>query len=192
MASLRIINGRWVYDYRVYGVRRRAGIGRANQITEEQARELVRALDEARHEAQVRQKAWATAQFTGEDAAPHEDGLRVARRHISAIARNARKSAKRRGLEYALTDAALLEMILESRGRCCISGVPFSDDDTTEHKRPFMPSIDRIESAKGYTHDNCRLVCVLVNAAMNEWGMRALERVALGMAAHVPPFRVMR
>ena len=40
-------------------------------------------------------------------------------------------------------------------------------------------SLDRIDSSKGYTVENCRLVCTAVNLAMNEWGEDVLERIAL-------------
>lgn len=50
--------------------------------------------------------------------------------------------------------------------------------------RPFMPSIDRTNSAKGYTAGNCRLVCVAANFAMNEWGQGVLHKLAVAYVKH--------
>jgi hypothetical protein len=35
---------------------------------------------------------------------------------------------------------------------------------------PYAPSLDRIDSARGYEIDNIRWVCVAVNFMMNQWG----------------------
>ncbi len=54
----------------------------------------------------------------------------------------------------------------------------------TVHKKPgwrrapWAPSVDRIDSSKGYVPGNVRLVCVAANLAMNEWGEDVLARVA--------------
>jgi len=36
--------------------------------------------------------------------------------------------------------------------------------------RPFSASIDRINTNLGYTKDNVRFVCTMVNFALNEFG----------------------
>ncbi len=47
---------------------------------------------------------------------------------------------------------------------------------------PFAPSLDRIDSSKGYEEGNVRIVCLMVNLAMNTWGHGPLEKVALALA----------
>jgi hypothetical protein len=42
---------------------------------------------------------------------------------------------------------------------------------------PFSPSIDRIDSNKGYTKDNCRLVCTIVNFGLHRFGEQIYEYV---------------
>lgn len=40
------------------------------------------------------------------------------------------------------------------------------EEDRT--RSPFRPSIDRIDNSKGYTKDNCRIVCFMFNIAKGE------------------------
>jgi len=47
-------------------------------------------------------------------------------------------------------------------GHCAVSGLPFVFG--TQSHFPFSPSIDRVESTKGYTQDNCRFVLFAINS----------------------------
>lgn len=63
--------------------------------------------------------------------------------------------------------------------RCAVTGIGFSRDRLENARtRAFAPSVDRIDCSKGYTESNCRLVCVAVNIAMNEWGEQVFARLA--------------
>jgi hypothetical protein len=77
------------------------------------------------------------------------------------------KKGKRANLEKTLTADDVL-LILQT-GKCQLTGLPF--DFTQPHttsQNPYAPSIDRIDSQKGYTKDNVRVVLNLVNAALGE------------------------
>lgn len=50
---------------------------------------------------------------------------------------------------------------------------------TTKVCRPFAPSIDRIESKKGYTSDNIQIVCQIVNRAKNEYSQEMFDAMCL-------------
>ena len=81
-------------------------------------------------------------------------------------------------------DMSFLELLWkEQQGRCAVSGVLFSDECHPHAfvKTPFAPSIDRIDSTGGYVRDNVRLVCMIANFAMGQWGHNVLRRLAHGV-----------
>lgn len=88
--------------------------------------------------------------------------------------------AKKRGNEFNLTKDYYASIISD---RCAITGVAFETWEVEErhYKRPFYPSIDRIDSERGYEDDNVRLICVAANLAMNSWGYDVLLKMAAGM-----------
>lgn len=107
--------------------------------------------------------------------------------HLEAWARqlyrDTRKRAERRGVPFTITQDEFAYRLARTQGKCEVSGVPFDlSRDSNLYRRPFAPSIDRINNANGYTKRNCRVVCVVVNLAMNEWGLDPLVKVALGIA----------
>lgn len=96
-----------------------------------------------------------------------------------SVFHNAKKNAKLRNKAFELTFEEFFKLVDLSEGRCTISKIPFSlDKFPNSFRRPFAPSLDRIDCSKGYTLLNCRLVCVAVNVAMNEWGEGVLLAIA--------------
>lgn len=97
------------------------------------------------------------------------------RRSLSRIG----SRAKRKGVAFTLSWDDCLRMLERSKWRCEVSGLPFRVTRAGAYSRPpFAPSIDRVSGPLGYTPDNCRLTCVAVNIAMNEWGFDAFSDVA--------------
>ncbi len=78
----------------------------------------------------------------------------------------------------------LLAIWERSEGRCAISDLPFSFEviGTGKAKRPFAPSLDRIDRLGGYEPRNVRLVCAIANFAMNAWGPEPLIALAKAIA----------
>ncbi len=101
--------------------------------------------------------------------------------HLSQAFWHARKNAKVRAMEFKLTRADLAIIWERSGGRCELTGLKFDLFKRNEYRRrPFAPSIDRIDSATGYSASNCRLVVVAINLAMNEWGHEVFAKIAAG------------
>lgn len=62
--------------------------------------------------------------------------------------------ALKRGLDFDLT---IEDIVIPNA--CPIMGVPFIMND-----KKYTPSVDRIDSAKGYTKDNIQIICTLANS----------------------------
>lgn len=94
----------------------------------------------------------------------------------------ARVRAAKKGIEFSLTYSDLAELVAQADGRCLISKIPFEFDKQGHRvKRPFAPSMDRINHEVGYVLGNVRFVSVAANVAMNVWGEAALRRLAEGI-----------
>lgn len=90
--------------------------------------------------------------------------------------------AKKRENAFELTKEGYAAMVTD---RCALTGIAFDtvkvEGGTRHHKRPYAPSIDRIDNSLGYTDTNVRIVCVAVNLAMNTWGEEVLFKIAANL-----------
>ena len=87
----------------------------------------------------------------------------------------ARSRAKKKNIDFNLT----LEWIIEQlkRGMSPLSGKKFSYELPPHgyNNHPLSPSIDKIDSKKGYTQDNCRIITTYENTAISEYGLEFTE-----------------
>jgi len=91
-----------------------------------------------------------------------------------------KRRAKEKELEYSLTPDCLLKLFYKQNEKCAVTGLPFIFECNPNGEKiytPFGPSIDRIDSKKGYTEDNIRLVCVMVNLAINMFGDKLFDKM---------------
>lgn len=89
-----------------------------------------------------------------------------------------------RGSQQAVYRIDDLIAAWEACGGCCaFSGMPFSFEivGDGQARRPFAPSLDRIDRHKPYQRDNVRLVAAVANFAMNAWGDKPVLRMANAM-----------
>lgn len=84
---------------------------------------------------------------------------------------SARKNARNRGIEFELTRDEFDAICRRADGKCEVTQIPFNlIVRPNSLRRPWAPSLDRIDASKHYEATNCRLVCGIVNAAMSDWG----------------------
>lgn len=96
---------------------------------------------------------------------------------------SARKRSRQKGFPAPTITAAWLREKLKG-GVCELSGLPFETHASCT--TAFIPSIDRIESSKPYTPENCRVVVWALNAAFAEWGEDTFRRIAKAWLAQRP------
>lgn len=96
--------------------------------------------------------------------------------------RRARSNATKRGIPFHLTLEDAEALALASGGRCDLTGIAFdlSHRHSVKNRRPFVPSIDRIDSADSYRVGNVRLVCAAINIAIGPWGEAVFTRMVMG------------
>lgn len=83
-----------------------------------------------------------------------------------------------------LNRADMLTLLMEQDYACPVSGSYFTHDAFDgEARNPFQPSVDRIDPARGYERDNVRIVALLVNLAMADWGAEPLLEIARRIVA---------
>jgi hypothetical protein len=78
----------------------------------------------------------------------------------------------------------LVVLLKCSGGQCAVTGITLRHDSVEQPrvKRPWAPSIDRIDSELGYSFKNCRIVCVAANIGMRQWGEEVLIEMARSIA----------
>jgi hypothetical protein len=84
------------------------------------------------------------------------------------------------------TEEELITAWERCEGRCGVSGLEFSEVQVGGGKarRPYAPSLDRIDPRRGYEPDNVRPVCAVANFAMNAWGLQPVLPI-VGVGAPV-------
>lgn len=82
-----------------------------------------------------------------------------------ALCSLAKHRAKKKGIQFSVRPDKIQARI--DVGICELTGIPFNLDGG---KTWDSPSLDRIDSSKGYTEDNVRVVLYCVNVMANVWG----------------------
>lgn len=105
--------------------------------------------------------------------------------------KQAKGSAKQRGLEFDINTDDVYDQIAMNDFRCSVSGIRFdiTRGMTSDGKRnAWLPTIDRIDCSDGYVRGNIRVVCLAANIAMNEWGYDTLLRLSNAVAIKANSF----
>lgn len=101
---------------------------------------------------------------------------------VKALVGRTRWRARSRGIPFSITAQHVYAMLAGADFRCTISGIALSKPARHAlEKDPWSPSLDRIDCRMGYEPDNVRVVALIANYAMNQWGFDALLRLSLAV-----------
>ena len=86
---------------------------------------------------------------------------------------NSRKRARNQELDFDFTLEDLVKIWIKQAGLCALTGVELDNKaGSPSQKNPFRASVDRVDSDKGYTRDNIRLLCHWANNAKSTYDDR--------------------
>jgi hypothetical protein len=105
---------------------------------------------------------------------------------IETALRTVKSRAKEYSMDFDLDKLFLTELYEKQSKKCALTGLEFEVEREVEYRkrRPFAPSIDRIDYKKGYTKNNVRLVCVAVNIALSDFGDEVFDKMCLAYVNH--------
>lgn len=75
-------------------------------------------------------------------------------------------SARTRGLPFILLKSDIIALAEKQDWKCARTGIDL-DLTAGQGTRPFGPSVDRIDNARGYEPGNIQIVCTIYNYAKN-------------------------
>lgn len=78
----------------------------------------------------------------------------------------ARSRCKKKKMDFNLSVGWAIKKLLQ--GKCEATGV-FFNVHKSSHWDKLSPSVDRVDSKKGYTIDNCQMVTLQFNIAKGQW-----------------------
>lgn len=101
------------------------------------------------------------------------------RTQMHALAQVIKHRAKLKCKECTIDTDFLWALWKQQKGRCALTGVQMQfPQRNVARKQPsqsaFNVSVDRIDSSRGYTPGNIRLVCLQINYALNKFGEESL------------------
>jgi hypothetical protein len=106
-------------------------------------------------------------------------------RRATVLLASAKRRAADRGLDITISHQWLVSRWQEIGGLCEVTGLPMTllRSPETAHRQSFNPSLDRRDNSKGYSEENTRFVCVIVNIAINDFGEADFTTMCKAVAA---------
>lgn len=96
---------------------------------------------------------------------------------ITTLFTYAQARAKEHSLDFDLSKEFISQLYEIQDKKCVMTGLEFQLERQSGYKkrRPFAPSLDRIDCTKGYTKNNIRIVCSIVNIALSDFGDQVFD-----------------
>ena len=139
-----------------------------------EAEETTLEVDELENETEEDTESFGILKYTKSE---------ITIRELKRIFTRSQDRAKKYSMEHTLTFDEFFKIWEYSNGICAISGVPFSNVKSEGcRRRPFYPSLDRIDSKKGYVYGNVRIVCIIANIARSDFDDGSLVYLAKSIA----------
>lgn len=114
--------------------------------------------------------------------------LRTVRGRLYSLVNSAACRSRKVGMVCDIDLDWALALWSRQDGCCALTGIPMTLERNPNGERfymPFSPSLDRILASGGYTRDNVRLVCVIVNLALNRFGDGPFGEMCLAYAGRL-------
>ncbi len=83
---------------------------------------------------------------------------------LKFILRDAKKHAEKSNRDFDITLEDLEKIILKQKNACALTGMIFTKE--------FLPSLDRIDSSKGYIRENIQLVLIKINIMKSNFNQK--------------------
>ena len=87
---------------------------------------------------------------------------------ITRMLTTRKRDARLRGISFSLSRSDIESLVEAQNWKCARTGLPL-DLTACDGIKPFGPSLDRIDNARGYEPGNIQLVCYMYNAAKNQF-----------------------
>jgi hypothetical protein len=106
-------------------------------------------------------------------------------KYLGRLVIESKNRAKERSLDFDLDKDFVLQLYEGQDKKCSISGIQFDFQKDSEFRiRPWAPSIDRINPKLGYVKSNVRLVCIVANLAINQFGDFIFDKMCRSYVAN--------
>ena len=101
------------------------------------------------------------------------------RDEMTNLFNRAKKRARNKGWGFSITEEDVIQALERANYRCEVTGTQLTLNGGRGRDRcPTDPSLDRIDSKRGYSPDNIRIVCFAANVGMLNWGEEQYQRIA--------------
>lgn len=99
---------------------------------------------------------------------------------LMRLLNQAKIRAKNKNIPFDINFEFIYNLWLNQNGTCLLTGNKFIlkrgvRENELFYQHPYAPCIDKIESSKGYTKDNVRLICNHMNTALWDYGQEKLD-----------------